>query len=369
MKTQKCQKLPTNSQGVGDVQVDDSTDGKSTLICGTDGKGKLHLSSELQHVISTGRISSGIADLDQMLGGKGFFQGSSVLLSGPPGGGKSSFAAHFAHATCREGRKVIYFAFDTTAEQIVRDMHSIRIDMKQWLDKGCLQVYAARAWAYSLADHLHRMLERVGEIDPEVVIVDPVSSLLELGAGGEAKIMLTCLVDQLKSQGVTLLMTSLATGEDAHDPAGLAISDLVDAWLSLRDVESSGERNQTLAIIKSRGMSHSHQIREYLITDRGVELADVYVGSGPMLTGSARLEQEAQEKTACMIRNQEIERMQVSIERKRRLVEAQIAALQAEFEAEEAEVKTIVSKQKAFDENLEQNRFEMALNRNVNTYW
>lgn len=369
MKTQKWQKLPTTNQSSRNVLVDDSSDGKSTLICGSDGNGKLHLSSELQHVISTRRISSGIAELDQMLGGKGFFQGSSVLLSGVPGGGKSSFAAHFAQAACQEGRKVIYFAFDATAEQIVRDMRSIRIEMQKWLDKGCLQVYAARAWAYSLTDHLHRMLERVGEIEAEVVIIDPVSSLLELGAGQEAKIMLTCLVDQLKSQGVTLLMTSLEIGEDAHDLAGVAISDLVDAWLSLRDVESSGERNRTLAIIKSRGMSHSNQIREYLITDRGVELADVYVGLGPMLTGSARLEQEAQEKTAHLIRKQEIERMQVSIERKRRLVEAQIAALQAEFETEEAEVNNIVSKQKALAENLEQNRFEMALNRNVDTCW
>lgn len=351
MNTQKPQRPPTDRQG-----TTASLNGEQSW-------------QQLQHLVSTERISSGIALLDGMLGGKGFFRGSSLLVSGPPGAGKSSIAAHFVDEACKSGERVLYFAFDETQEQIVRDMRSIRIDLHPWLQKKLLKIQAARLSGDSLEDYFGYIVELVGDFQPTVVIVDPVTSLLDLGEVRATKALLARLIDDLKSKGVTVLMTSLASDQQTPDQPGVVISDLVDAWLTLRDVETKGERNHVLTIIKSRGMAHSNQMREYLITDRGVELEDIYLGPGQMLTGSARLEHEAQERTARMIRNQEIEQMQTSIERKRRLLEAQIAAMQAEFEKEEAEVKSILDKEMAFADHLENTRFEMAMNRKVDTFW
>lgn len=323
----------------------------------------------IRHRISNERISTGIDLLDGMLGGKGLFRGSSTLVSGPPGAGKSSFAAHFTNVTCQRGERVLYFTFDETKEQLKRDMLSIRIDLQPWLEKDLLQIYAMRPWAYGQEQHLNHMVELVGEFKPEVVIVDPVCSLLGFKVEWEVKGMLASLVDQLKSKGVTVYMTSLANDRNAPELAGILIFDLIDTWLQLRDVESNGERNRLLTVIKSRGCAHSNQMREYLITDRGVELVEVYVGPGQVLTGSARLEQEAEDKTARQIRKQEIEQMQASIERKRRLMEAKVAALEAEFESEEAELKNIMTKELAISEYLENTSFEMDLNRKVGNYW
>jgi circadian clock protein KaiC len=209
------------------------------------------------------------------------------------------------------------------------------------------------------------MLKTVNQFTPSVVILDPINTFVAAGNEAEVKVMLMRLVDFLKSKGITALFTSLTTGGGVLEHTDVAISSLIDTWLLLRDIEIGGERNRGLYILKSRGMAHSNQIREFLLTDHGVELADVYVGPGGVLTGSARQAQEAQEEAERLLRQQEIERRQRDLERKRQALEAQIAALRVAFEAEEAELQQIVRQEQVREARLVQDRRGMATSRHA----
>ena len=292
----------------------------------------------LAHPASTERVSSGIPRLDTMLGGQGFYRGTSILVSGTAGTGKSSIAAHFVDATCRRGERVLYFAMEESPGQILRNMKSIGLDLQQWVDRGLLQLHASRPTLYGLEMHLVTLFRRVQEFAPSVVIVDPLSNLATVGSTTEVMVTLLRLVDFLKSRGVTALFISLTASGDEENETHLGVSSLMDAWISLRNLESNGERNRGLYVLKSRGMSHSNQIRELLLTDRGVELADVYLGSEGVLTGSARLSQEARERAAALAREEELAALRRRLDRRKRAMEAQILALRAEIEAEEEEV-------------------------------
>jgi circadian clock protein KaiC len=319
----------------------------------------------LQHAVSIERIATGIPRLDTMLGGQGYYRGSTVLVSGTAGTGKTSIAAHFADAAGRRGERVLYFAFEESPGQIVRNMRSIGIDLQPWVDKGLLQFHAARPTMFGLEMHLATMLKTVNQFTPSVVILDPINTFVAAGNEAEVKVMLMRLVDFLKSKGITALFTSLTTGGGVLEHTDVAISSLIDTWLLLRDIEIGGERNRGLYILKSRGMAHSNQIREFLLTDHGVELADVYVGPGGVLTGSARQAQEAQEEAERLLRQQEIERRQRDLERKRQALEAQIAALRVAFEAEEAELQQIVRQEQVREARLVQDRRGMATSRHA----
>jgi len=246
----------------------------------------------LQNIVSTDRIPTGVAHLDAMLGGAGYYRGSSVLVSGTAGTGKTSLAAHFAEAACRRGERALYFAFEESPSQIMRNMRSIGIDLEPWVQKGLLQFQANRPSFAGLEMHLTMMHKAVNAFKPQVVIVDPLSSFVIGGNETEVKSMLMRLVDFLKMNRITGLFTNLTSGRGALELTDVAISSLIDTWLLLRDIEIGGERNRGLYILKSRGMAHSNQIREFLLTDHGVELCDVYVGPEGVLTGSARLAQE-----------------------------------------------------------------------------
>ncbi|PYQ65164.1 MAG: KaiC 1 [Acidobacteria bacterium] len=292
----------------------------------------------LAHPASTERVSSGIPRLDTMLGGQGFYRGTSILVSGTAGTGKSSIAAHFVDATCRRGERVLYFAMEESPGQILRNMKSIGLDLQQWVDRGLLQLHASRPTLYGLEMHLVTLFRRVQEFAPSVVIVDPLSNLATVGSTTEVMVTLLRLVDFLKSRGVTALFISLTASGDEENETHLGVSSLMDAWISLRNLESNGERNRGLYVLKSRGMSHSNQIRELLLTDEGVKLADVYLGSEGVLTGSARLSQEARERAAALAREEELAALRRRLDRRKRAMEAQILALRAEIEAEEEEV-------------------------------
>src|SRR4051812_6508651 len=294
----------------------------------------LHLS----HPASTERVSSGIPRLDAMLGGQGFYRGTSVLVSGTAGTGKSSIAAHFVDATCRRGERVLYFAMEESPGQILRNMKSIGLDLQQWVDRGLLRFHASRPTLFGLEMHLVSIFRWVLEVSPSVVIVDPLSNLSAVGSYNEVMSTLLRLADFLKSREITALFTSLTSNGDEENETHLGVSSLMDTWLSLRNLESNGERNRGLYVLKSRGTSHSNQIREFLLTDHGVELIDVYLGKEGVLTGSARLSQEARERAAAAARQEELESMQRRLDRRRSAVEAQILALRAELEAEEEEV-------------------------------
>ena len=317
----------------------------------------------LQGTSSTQRISSGVARLDAMLGGAGYYRGSSVLISGTAGTGKSSLAAHFVDAACRRGERVLFFAFEESANQIMRNMRSIGIDLQPWVQNDLLQFQATRPTFTGLEMHLATMHKAINAFKPQVVIMDPLNSFIIAGNETEVKSMLIRLVDFLKMQQITGLFTSLTTNGAALEQPEVAISSLIDTWLLLRDIEIGGERNRGLYILKSRGMAHSNQIREFLLTDLGVELRDVYVGESGVLTGSARLAQEAQEQARKLTRQQEIEHRQLELERKRKALEAQIAAMRAEFEAQETETLSIIGQEQGRGAQLVQERVDMGLSR------
>lgn len=317
----------------------------------------------LQQIASKARMSTGVARLDAMLGGEGYFRGSSVLVSGTAGTGKSSLAAHFADAACRRGERVLYCAFEESPSQIMRNMSSIGIDLEQWVQKDLLRFLANRPTFAGLEAHLVMKHKMVNAFKPQAVIMDPLNSFVIGGNEVEVKSMLMRLVDFLKTSQITGFFTHLTSGSGLLEQTEVAISSLIDTWLLLREIESGGERNRGLYVLKSRGMAHSNQIREFLLTDHGVDLRDVYVGPSGVLTGSARLVQEAQEQAALLTRNQEVELRYIELERKRTTLEAQIVALRAEFAVEEIASQVIIGQEKAENALWAQERMDLGLSR------
>ena len=321
----------------------------------------------LQHEVSAERVSSGVPRLDTMLGGKGYFRGSTVLVSGTAGSGKTSLAAHFAAAACQRGERCLHLTFEESPGQLLRNMRSIGIDLEPWVKKGLLQFHSTRASIHGLEMHLASIHKLVREFQPRVVIMDPISSMVAAGTRRGATVMLTRLIDFLKLQEITALLTNLTSGDEALEKTDVEISSLVDTWLLLRDLELGGERNRVMYVLKSRGMAHSNQMREFLLTNRGVELQDVYIGAEGVLTGSARQAQEAKEKTAALLRQQEVEGKQRERERKREALEARIAVMRKEFEAEDEEAKRIIGQEHTSQQLVEQDREKMGRSRKSDT--
>lgn len=321
-------------------------------------------SISLIHPVSSEKVSTGIPRLDAMLGHMaGFYRGSTVLVSGTAGTGKTSLAAHFCDAACRRGDRALYFSFEESPCQIMRNMRSIGIDLEPWVKKGLLQFQASRPTLVGLEMHLTKMHKAVNTFKPQVVVVDPMNSFVNGVNEIQVKAMMMLLVDFLKTQQITCMFTSLTRGGAALEHSEVGISSLIDTWLLLRDFESGGERNRGLHVLKSRGMAHSNQVREFLLTDHGVELRDVYVGAAGVLTGSARLTQEAQEKAALIVRDREVELRRIELERKRTTLEAQIAVLRAEFSVEEIASQKIIGAEKAEELQLVQGRIAMGQSR------
>src|ERR1700723_1808325 len=258
----------------------------------------------LQHEVSGERISSGIARLDAMLEGKGFYRGSTILVSGTAGTGKTSMAAHFVDAASRRGERSLYFSFEESPGQLVRNMHSIGLDLAQWIKKNLLRFHSSRATLYGLEMHLAIIHKIIHEFQPQVVVIDPVGSLIHAGNRRDAHIMLIRLIDFLKLKGITGILTNLTSGGEAIEKTDVEISSIVDTWLFVRDIELGGERNGALYVLKSRGMAHSNQPREFRLTDHGFDLLDVYLGTEGVLTGSSRLSQETPEKAAVLGRGE-----------------------------------------------------------------
>jgi len=282
--------------------------------------------------VSDELVTTGIPALDTMLGGNGVYRGSSVLVSGTAGTGKSSIAAHFADASCRRGERCLYFAFEESVSQITRNMRSIGLDLSPWVKKGLLRFVAGRPSLAGMEMHLAIMHKQVRDFDPRLVIVDPISNFADAGTRKDAIAMLTRLLDFLKTQQVTGVFTSLNSGNSAAEATDVSVSSVTDTWLLLRDIELGGERNRGLYVLKSRGMAHSNQIREFVLSADGVQLREVYSGPEGVLTGSMRLAQETREQTAEEARSREFDVRRRALERKRRDLEARIAALQGELE-------------------------------------
>ena len=318
----------------------------------------------LNHTVSNERISSGIPALDKMLEGKGFYRGSTVLISGTAGVGKTSIAAHFAVAACKRGERVLYFCFEESPNQLKRNMRSIGIDLEPWVQKGLLQFQATRPTFYGLEMHLAVTHKAVNDFKPKVVILDPINTFVVGDKEFEVKTMLMRIVDFLKMNQITALFTSLTASGSAPEHSDTSISSLIDTWLLLRDIELNGERNRGMYVLKSRGIANSNQIREFVLNNHGVELREVYIGSSGVLTGSARIAQEALENAEVLTRKQDIERKKREIERKRKTLEARIISLYADFDSEEAEALKMIQTEQDTIKRLELDKVEMAESRN-----
>ena len=317
----------------------------------------------LEHIVSNERISSGIKALDEMLEGKGYYRGSTVLVSGTAGIGKTSTAAHFAEAACKRGERVLYFCFEESPNQLMRNMLSIGIKLEPWVRKGLLRFQATRPTLYGLEMHLAATHKYVNEFKPDIVILDPINTFVIGDKEFEVKTLLMRIVDFLKVNQITALFTSLTSAECRLESSDVGVSSLIDTWLLLRDIELNGERNRGMYVLKSRGIANSNQIREFVLTNHGVELRDVYIGANGVLTGSARIAQEALENSEVLTRKHDIELKKREIARKRSALESQIETMRAEFGSEESEAIKIIEEEQEMVKRLEQDKLEMAVSR------
>jgi circadian clock protein KaiC len=290
----------------------------------------------LTHKAPSERIASGIPRLDEMLGGKGYYKGSTILVSGTAGTGKTSVAALLVQAACKRGERCLFFAFEESTAQLVRNMQSVDIHLEPHIKKGLLKVLPSRPTAHGLEMHLVSMHKAVNQFEPDVVVVDPITNLISVGNTPEIQSMMTRLIDFLKMRGTTTFFTSLTSGDSALEQSEVGISSLIDSWLMLQIVRSGGERNRTLTIIKSRGMAHSNQAVEYRLSDNGFHLVDTYVGAAGVLTGSARLAKEAEDEAALATGAQEIARKQEERTRRHKALQRQIVELREQFQVEDA---------------------------------
>jgi len=234
----------------------------------------------LVHKASFARVSTGVPDLDEMLSGKGFFRGSSVLVSGTAGTGKSSLAANFANAACARGEKCLYLAFEESPDQIVRNMRSIGVDLDRWTRRRLLYFHAVRPTSTGLEGHLAAMQKLARRLEPAVVVVDPITSIVSVSRMDGVKSMLTRLVDFLKVQQITAMFTNLTFGRNSDERTEEGISSLMDTWIALSQGELNGQRTRGLCVVKSRGMAHSRELHELVVSDKGVKLGDVMTDNG-----------------------------------------------------------------------------------------
>ncbi len=313
----------------------------------------------LDYQISTERISSGVPRLDGMLEDKGFYRGSTILVSGTAGTGKTSLACSFANATCQKGERCLYFAFEEAPKQIIRNMRAIGINLEPYVKKNLLLFHAVRSTFYGLETHLVQIQKLIDNFKPSIVIVDPITNLINAGEQSDVKSMLTRLMDYLKMNQITVMFTNLTHMQNLNRTES-EVSSMIDTWIQLRDIEIGGERNRGICILKSRGMAHSNQMREFLLTNKGIDIVDVYTGQNGVLTGTARYAQEAKDRAAEKVGKAEIERLQRDLERKRKLMDAQVAALKAEFEEKAEEVNQLIAQEKLREKVAIKNREEMA---------
>jgi circadian clock protein KaiC len=317
----------------------------------------------LNHIVSEERVSSGVADLDSMLTGGGFHRGSSILLSGVAGSGKSTLSASFAAAGCERGERVLYFSFEESQDQTVRNMRSIGTDLQAHIDSGLLRYVAARPTFYSMEMHLAVMLREITRFKPSLVVLDPISAFVGSGDALEVQSMLLRMVDFLKSNGTTGVFTQLMHSQVGTDGTDAGLSSLMDSWILLLNREVGGEFNRELYLLKARGTAHSNQVREFVMSDNGIALIPPYLGDGRALTGSMRRSEEARARKVEVERKAEVARKAKAIEQRRAKAMAQIEALQAEIDADELELKTAGNAEEVFIEQAASDRRDMEKSR------
>jgi circadian clock protein KaiC len=316
-------------------------------------------SLQLDKPVSSEKISTGISALDSMLGAGGFYQGSSILASGTAGTGKTSIASTFVNKACKDGFKSLFFAFEESPQQIIRNMRSIGVDLQSHVDSGMLKFYASRPTLYGLEMHLVAIHKAIKKFKPQVVVLDPITNLITIGSVSEVKAMLVRLIDFLQEEKITVMFTALTLNNIVNEQTDEGVSSLVDAWLLIKDIESNGERNKGLYVMKSRGMQHSNQIREFVISPDGLDLLDVYLGPDGILTGSARDAHKLEEETGHVLHSNAVSLKDRELERKRKVLESKIDGLRAEYESVEEELNKVYTEELLKKEVLAQTRIKM----------
>ncbi|HXS59038.1 MAG TPA: circadian clock protein KaiC [Hanamia sp.] len=320
-------------------------------------------SLSLSNKVSSQRVSSGIPALDEMLEGKGFYKGSSILVSGTAGSGKTSIAAYFANAACMRKERCLFFAFEESPEQIMRNMRSINLNLEQHVKSGLLQFYSSRPTLYGLEMHLVVIYKLIRQFKPKMVVLDPITNLVTVGDVSEVKSILTRLIDFLQKEQITVMFTALTSAGRQDNQADEDVSSLVDAWISVRDMELNGERNRGIYILKSRGMKNSNQVREFIITDHGIEIVDVALGPNGVLIGSARELYHLEKIAGEALQQNALDRKNKEIENKRLMLESKIAALNSEFELVKDELNRVYFEGQLRQDAMEKNRSEMTRKR------
>ena len=324
-------------------------------------------SLDLKYDVSTDKVPSGIPTLDQMLDeGGGFFRGSSILITGTAGTGKTSIAASFVNAACLRKEKALFFAFEESPQQIVRNMKSIGMDLQRHVVSGLLKFHSSRPTIHGLEMHLVEIHKKIEAFKPQIIVIDPITNLVTIGSMREVKAMLVRLIDFLQKNQVSVMFTALNMNVTSTDQSDEGVSSLVDTWITVRDMESNGERNRALYIMKSRGMKHSNQVREFMITNDGLKLVDVYLGPEGILIGSAREAQKLEELTGNELRLYGVSRTDREIKRKKTVLEAKIASLKEEFESVKDELGRTDQEEQLRKKILQKNREELAKKRYVN---
>ncbi len=318
---------------------------------------------QLQHKVWNERVSSGIPDLDKMLEGQGYYRGTSILVTGTAGSGKTSVSAAFIDAACRRGERCLFIDFEESRDQVARNMKSIGLNLNRWAGNGLLTHEAWRPTQFGIEMHLLRIHKLIEKHKPQCMVIDPITNLMHGSGDKEVYSMMMRLVDFLKNSGITAIFVSLTAGGSKLESSTVGVSSLADTWILLRDIESDGERNRCIYVLKSRGMAHSNQLREFVITAKGIKLIPPYIGPGGVLTGTSRINQEAKEKFAALQRDFEISQKQREVSRKRRALEAQAASLQAELVTVEREAEDLTRENKKREQQAHVDQAGLATSR------
>jgi circadian clock protein KaiC len=349
------------------VKYRGSTRGRNEypFLIGADGLEVLPITSlGLNQQVSSERASTGVVGLDEMLGGHGVFRGSGVLVSGSSGTGKTTLAASFADAACRRGETVLFFSFEESESQIYRNMASVGLDLAGWVERGLLHFHCERPTTRGLEDHLATMQRLIQGLAPTLVVIDPVSSLARGATAFDVSAMLMRQVYYLKSAGITAVMTVL-NEQNGLEQSIMNISSLVDTSLEVVILSAFGERNRGLFVLKSRGMAHSNQTREFLLSDAGVDVVPVVVGAEGVLTGSARIAEESAERVTAQGLSRESEELARAMESRRESVDAHVAALRADFAAEERLTRRLIQASEQRHEAVRLDRLAQGRRRTV----
>lgn len=316
-------------------------------------------SLKLNNMVSSERVPSGIPSLDEMFKGKGFYKGSSILVSGTAGTGKTSIAANFARATCERKQRCLFFAFEESPDQIMRNMRSINVNLGPYVKNGLLKFYASRPTLYGLEMHLVVFYKLVKQFKPSVVILDPITNLITVGNTSEVKSILIRLIDFLQQEKITVMFTALSLPSDAAGNQEEEVSSLVDVWIALQDIELNGERNRAVYVLKSRGMRSSNQVREFIISDKGIEIVELMIGPEGVLVGSARKSYELVREREKISKKHDIIRKNKEIERKKNILDSKIKRLITQFEMEKEDLNRKGMEEAMIDEVRERNRKEI----------